>query len=68
VRAISNNSAALDVYAWLAYRLHALDKPTSVSWPALKAQFGPVSSRMNNFRRASLKVYDWRSRFTVGQK
>ena len=55
VRAISNNSAALDVYAWLAYRLHALDKPTSVSWPALKAQFGPGVSRMNNFRAGFLE-------------
>ena len=30
VRAISNNSMALDLYAWLAYRLHVLKVPTPV--------------------------------------
>lgn len=50
IRAISNNSVALDIYAWLAYRLHVLGKPTPISWPALKAQFGTGVSRMDNFR------------------
>jgi len=50
VRAISNNSAALDAYAWLAYRLHSLTKPTPISWPALKSQFGASFDRMDNFR------------------
>ena len=40
VRAISNNSMALDLYAWLSYRLHALKGVTPVSWSALKGQFG----------------------------
>jgi Plasmid encoded RepA protein len=34
VRAISNNSMAIDIYAWLSYRLHALQKPTPISWRA----------------------------------
>ena len=34
VRAISNNSMALDLYAWLAYWLHALKGITGVSWTA----------------------------------
>jgi hypothetical protein len=50
IRAINNNSAALDIYAWLAYRLHALTKPTSVSWTALKTQFGCGVGRMDHFR------------------
>ncbi|WP_328702782.1 replication protein RepA [Belnapia mucosa] len=50
VRSISNNSMALDLYAWLAYRLHALEKSTPVSWAALKGQFGAGCSRMNNFK------------------
>jgi hypothetical protein len=50
VRAISNNSMALDLYAWLAYRLHALPKPTPISWVALKGQFGSGVARMDNFR------------------
>lgn len=40
IRAISGKSAAIDVYIWLAYRLHVLEKPTPVSWIALYEQFG----------------------------
>ncbi|MFL5284848.1 MAG: replication protein RepA [Rhodopila sp.] len=64
VRAISNNSMALDLYAWLAYRLHALKGPTPVSWTALKGQFGAGFDAMRNFRttfldnlRLALAVY-----------
>ena len=31
---------AIDVYIWLAYRLHSLNKPTPVSWTAIHSQFG----------------------------
>jgi Plasmid encoded RepA protein len=55
IRAISNNSVALDLYAWLAYRLHALPKSTPISWPALKGQFGAGVARMNNFRAVFLE-------------
>lgn len=64
VRAISNNSMAIDIYAWLAYRLHSLQKPTPVSWHALKQQFGISFSRLDNFKttfstnlRLALAVY-----------
>jgi hypothetical protein len=64
IRAINNNSVALDLYAWLAYRLHSLEKPTPVSWGALKAQFGAGVGRLDNFRtrfienlRLALAVY-----------
>ena len=50
VRAISNNSMAIDIYAWLAYRLHVLQKPTPISWCALKQQFGISFGRIDNFR------------------
>src|SRR3954468_6768830 len=50
VRAISNNSMAIDIYAWLAYRLHVLMKPTPISWRALKQQFGISFSRLDNFK------------------
>jgi len=52
IRAIANNSMALDVYAWLAYRLHALVKSTPISWPSLKKQFGSGFGRMDNFRQS----------------
>jgi hypothetical protein len=50
IGAISNNSMAIDVYVWLAYRLHSLAKPTPLSWRALKPQFGNGFAAMNNFR------------------
>jgi Plasmid encoded RepA protein len=40
IRAIGTRSLAIDVYIWLAYRLHALTKSTPVSWAAIHAQFG----------------------------
>lgn len=40
VRAIGACSMAIDVYIWLAYRLHSLAKTMPVSWPAIHAQFG----------------------------
>ena len=40
IRAIGSRSLAIDVYIWLAYRLHSLTKPTTVSWTALHSQFG----------------------------
>jgi hypothetical protein len=40
IKAIGTRSLAIDVYIWLAYRLHALPKSTMVSWPAVHGQFG----------------------------
>ena len=40
----------IDVYIWLAYKLHALKKDVDVSWPALYAQFGAGFSRIRRFR------------------
>ncbi len=31
---------AIDVYIWLAYRLHSLATSTPISWTAVHAQFG----------------------------
>jgi hypothetical protein len=50
ISAISNNSQAIDIYCWLAYRLHSLSKATPVSWAALKVQFGAGVAAMNNFK------------------
>jgi hypothetical protein len=49
IGAISNNSMTIDIYVWLAYRLHSLGRPTPLSWRALKAQFGAGFAAMNNF-------------------
>jgi hypothetical protein len=40
IKAIGTRSLAIDVYIWLAYRLHSLSKSTPVSWAAVHAQFG----------------------------
>ena len=51
IREISSRSLAIDLYVWLAYRLHALSGPVDVSWPALKSQFGPDYKELRFFRR-----------------
>jgi hypothetical protein len=48
---ISNNSQAIDIYCWLAYRLHALAMPISVSWKAIKGQFGQSVADPYGFRQ-----------------
>jgi hypothetical protein len=50
IRQINNNSMALDVYCWLAFRLRSLKGPTPVSWKAIKAQFGAGFKQTGHFR------------------
>jgi Plasmid encoded RepA protein len=52
VAALAHSAMALDLYAWLAQRLHRIkpEKPQFISWAALKGQFGPDYGRMNNFK------------------
>jgi hypothetical protein len=59
IKAISNNSQALDVYCWLAYRLHVLPAPRTITWPSLYAQFGSSYKKLAHFKMRfvdSLKV------------
>jgi hypothetical protein len=51
LRHIQNNSSSIDIYIWLAYRLHSLAKPTTVSWTATFEQFGAGYSRLRDFRK-----------------
>ena len=50
LRAIGPRSMVLDIYIWLAYRLHALKNDVEVSWPSLYAQFGAGYGRLRDFR------------------
>ncbi len=50
LRAIGPRSMVIDVYIWLAYRLHALKGDMSVSWAALYSQFGSGFSLLRKFR------------------
>jgi hypothetical protein len=52
ISAINNNSMALDIYCWLAYRLHVLHKPRSITWKALRVQFSPNVKHLFHFRAA----------------
>jgi hypothetical protein len=51
LRAIGPRSLVIDIYIWLAYRLHALRRDTEVGWPSLYAQFGAGVGRIRGFRR-----------------
>jgi hypothetical protein len=51
LRAIGPRSMVIDVYIWLAYRLHALKRDVEVRWPALYAQFGGGYGAIRFFRR-----------------
>lgn len=50
IRALSNNSLALDIYCWLAYRLRSLEAPRAVPWGAVKSQFGNGYGKLANFK------------------
>ena len=50
IKALANNSMALDIYCWLAYRLHSLSEDKTISWSALHAQFGRSVNRLDHFR------------------
>jgi hypothetical protein len=50
IREISNRSMAIDVYVWLAYRLHQLTKTTPISWKALHDQFGGGFQHVRQFK------------------
>jgi hypothetical protein len=53
VARLSHSAMGLDVYTWLAQRLHRIapNKPAFVPWVSLKAQFGCDYHRMVDFRR-----------------
>jgi len=54
--ALSHSAMALDIYAWLAQRLHRIPhgKPQFITWAAIKGQFGMEFKRMNDFRKKFL--------------
>ena len=53
VARLSHNAMALDTYAWLAQRLHRIEKgkTTVVSWVSLAEQFGAGYAQVREFRR-----------------
>lgn len=58
IRAIGTRSLAIDVYIWLAYRLHALRRPTPVTWAAVHSQFGAGFRLVRQFKPTFCEVLD----------
>ncbi len=50
IRQLRDRSMSLDIYVWLAWRLHSLGKPTSISWAGLHAQFGAGFKAVRQFK------------------
>lgn len=56
--ALSHNAMALDIYAWLAQRLHRINpkEPQFLTWKALKDQFGKGYTHMYKFKQIFRKT------------
>jgi hypothetical protein len=60
IAALSHSAMALDLYSWLAQRLHRVEqgKPAFIPWTALRAQFGWHYSAMFKFRQVFRQTLD----------
>ena len=58
VAALASSAMALDIYAWLAQRLHRVPtgKPQFIAWANLHEQFGQGFARIRDFRRRFLQT------------
>ena len=56
IAALAHSALGLDLYCWLAQRLHRVPagKPQFIPWPALRDQFGQSYSRLRKFREVFL--------------
>jgi Plasmid encoded RepA protein len=51
IRSLGHRSMAIDIYLWLAYRLHVLEKPIKLTWHNLADQFGSGFADIKNFKK-----------------
>jgi hypothetical protein len=56
IRELRDRSMSLDLYVWLAWRLHTLTKPTPISWAAIHNQFGGGFQAIRHFRPRFLEA------------
>jgi len=56
LRELADRSLSLDIYIWLAYRLHTLERLTPIRWAALSDQFGGTYARHRDFVREFRKA------------
>jgi hypothetical protein len=50
VKSFAGSARKLDLYFWLGYRIHNLNAPLTISWEALREQFGTGFTRERDFR------------------
>lgn len=60
IGALSHSAMALDVYAWLAQRLHRIPLGTGqrIVWPLLQEQFGADYVRLRKFREVFMEALE----------
>jgi Plasmid encoded RepA protein len=58
IAALAHSAVALDIYCWLAQRLHRIPegRPQFIPWPALQEQFGQGYAHIRQFRAFFLKL------------
>lgn len=58
IAALAHSAVALDMYCWLAQRLHRIPegKPQFIPWPALQEQFGQGYTHVRQFRAFFMKM------------
>lgn len=60
LRHLRNRCLALDIYLWLAYRLHVVsDDSLLLRWPAIQAQFGMPGQKSFHFKADFLKELEY---------
>jgi hypothetical protein len=55
VKVLQRSPLALDIYAWLTYRLSYLRSPTVIPWPLLEMQFGANYKLTRQFKAAFIE-------------
>ena len=50
IRLLADTCMPLDIYLWLAYRLHSLDQPKVITWESLHLQFGAGTRLLKHFK------------------
>ena len=61
IKICARNARALDIYAWLVYRLQKIKNPNSgdfIPWKSLWDQFGSDVSRFDNFKMQFMKALE----------
>lgn len=50
IRQLRDRSMSLDIYVWLAWRLHTIGKPVAIGWSSIHTQFGAGFDKLFHFK------------------